>query len=254
MSNVAICICSINKDGILETCLNSLVSKTSYTDYKIYLCVPPSVRSEIVKLPLDVSSLVFIPREEDESYSYSKFANRIVRETEETYICLLNDDIEVISPNWLEVLIDYASIRENGIITPKLLFSDGTIQHVGCALDPEGVCYHLHKGEPNDLTKEWNVNAAYHITVSGACSLLRRDLWDRVGGYENKLTSYNDIDFALKIFKAGYWNVCTPEVSLLHHESWTRGPQLDTLEADKQFMKNKWKIYLNLRLKNELSN
>lgn len=234
MMAVGILICSIDKDGILQRCLDSLTSKTVGIDYKIYLCVPPSVVDNIQQ-----DDVFFVSRGEDEPYSYSKFANRLVKWCLESTICLLNDDIEVVTPEWLAMLVQYAELPVMGVITPKLLFPDGTIQHVGCTMDPEGVCYHLHHHEPDDPGATWNQTTFYN-TVSGACSVMRKAVFNEVGGYEEQLVSYNDIDFALKVRMAGYVNACVPQVVMIHNESYTRGAEAEALPKDKEFMKNKW--------------
>lgn len=231
---VGILICSINKDGILTNCLNSLRTLPNYLTFRIYLCVPPSV--EVDTTGLDVT---FVPRAEDEEYSYSKFANRLVRACEEDYICLLNDDTEAVTPDWLTTMLVYARDPEIGIVGAKLIFPDGRIQHVGAMLNAEGICGHLYFKEEDRPDAVWN-KTRYYSVVTGAVSVMRKSVYEMVGGYDERLVSFNDVDFCLKVQALGYKNIYVAEAVLIHYESVTRGLQLEYLESDQEFMRNKW--------------
>jgi GT2 family glycosyltransferase len=191
----------------------------------------------------DHSNIVFVNRGEAEVYSYSKFANRLVACCSEEFICLMNDDIEVIDSDWLSTMLNYAKNNEIGVVGAKLLYPNGTIQHVGCRLNPDTVCGHIHAGELDYDTAFWNQHTDYYSVVTGAVSVMRKSIYELIGGYDEDLVAYNDVDFCLKALTLGYKNIYVP-VTLIHEESATRGSELEFLEADRQLMKDRWRELL----------
>lgn len=248
---ISVLIMSINKNGMLIKCLNSL-KEISYPDFRVILCVPPSVREELARNSL-VEGYSFVSREENEPYRYSKFANRMVQATSDEYICLLNDDIEPITPDWLEIMLTYLQNNPGlGMVTPKLLFPNGTIQYAGCIMDPNIICGIAFYGQQDYPEAIWN-KPTYYSAVGTACALMRRDVYREVGGMEEDLVAFNDIDLSLKVYMAGYRNIVVPAVSLFHHESVTRGQELEFMASDQAFMRKKWGRLLIHGSPNEVS-
>ena len=168
---------------------------------------------------------------------------------EGSVVGFVNNDIQVVSPNWLAEMVSHASRAEIGCVGAKLFYTDGRIQHAGVILGIGGVAGHSHKYFPGDhpgyftrLKLTQNLSA-----VTAACLLVRRSVFLEVNGFEeNHLAiAFNDIDLCLKVREAGYRNLWTPYAELYHHESLSRGHE-DTPEKIQRFqseihhMKEKW--------------
>src|SRR6185437_15402049 len=138
---------------------------------------------------------------------------------------LVNNDIEVISPDWLDEMAGLAMRPQTGAVGAMLYYPDGTIQHAGMVLGLFGVAGHVHAGKP----RGWR---GYHdrarlvqnvSAVTGACLVVRRELFEAVSGLDENLpVEFNDIDFCLRVRQRGYRNVWTPFAELRHHESASR--------------------------------
>ena len=164
-------------------------------------------------------------------------------------ICLLNNDIEVIDPGWLEELVVQALRPGVGAVGARLLYPNRTLQHGGVLLGVGGVANHAHLGWPGDhpgyfaraqLTQEM-------AAVTGACLLVRRSYYEAVGGLnEEQLTvAFNDVDFCLKLREQGLQNVYAPAARLIHHESVSRGQDLSPekaarFAAEVDWMQQRW--------------
>lgn len=232
---VDILMCSINKDGILEKCLDSIINNTIDVDYQIYLCVPNEIKSSI-KYP----NINFVPRSSLEPYRFSVFVNRLATVATSDYLCLLNDDVEVITPSWLKLMVDKASESDVGVVGAKLLFPGGKlIQHVGVELQgTEKICglsYWCCDDYPN---APWN--EIRECIVGAAAAVVKRSVYWSVQGYDESLVAFNDVDFCLKIKDLGFKNICLPAAQLIHHQSYTRGEELEYLEKDRSIMRTKW--------------
>jgi GT2 family glycosyltransferase len=166
-------------------------------------------------------------------------------------IVLLNNDVEVIDSNWLREMVSLGLREDTGCVGAKLYYPNGHIQHAGVIIGLGGVAAHGHWMFSNDdhgyygrLKVRQNYSA-----VTAACLLVRKNIFTAVGGLneEELSVAFNDIDFSLKVRKAGYKNVWTPFAKLIHHESATRGYE-DTPEkkarykAESEFMRKSWNI------------
>lgn len=237
---VDILIMSINKDGMLERCLDSVINDTIDVDYQIYLCVPDEVKF-FVKYP----DIKFVPRSSTEPYRFSVFVNRMAQASTSEFICLLNDDVEVITPEWLKLLVDKASEPDVGVVGAKLLFPGGKlIQHVGVEMQgTEKICGLPHWYQEDYPEAPWNETKEY-IAVGAAAAVVRRSVFWAVEGYDESLVAFNDVDFCLKIRELGFKNICLPASQLIHHQSYTRGEELEFLESDREIMRAKWRHLL----------
>lgn len=165
---------------------------------------------------------------------------------------MLNNDVEIITPNWLEEMAGQAMRPSIGAVGAKLLYADQTIQHSGVTLGIGGVGSHSHRGcssnEPGYFGRL--IIAANYAAVTGACLMVKKELFNQVGGLEEKLTvAFNDVDFCLKLLAKGYYNIVLPQVKLYHFESKSRGYE-DTPEKMQRFlgevdyMKHRWRKVL----------
>ena len=181
-------------------------------------------------------------------FNYSKINNIAVKKATGDYILLLNNDIEIITPDWLEQMLGYASQSHIGAVGVKLLYPDETVQHGGVILGLGGIAAHAFLNTPRDeITWGGRLSVPYNYSaVTAACLMVERKKWQEVKGLEEKLkVAFNDVDFNLKLLKKGYYNVFIPQVLLYHHESKSRGLD-NTPEKYKRFvsevnyMSEKW--------------
>ncbi len=221
-----------NKDHAedLKRCVDSIMERSTYSNYEIIIVENNSTTEEIQKLYKeyqDKYSFIKVVKFEG-AFNYSAVNNLGVKHAEGEYILLLNNDTEVITPGWMEELLMYAQREDVGAVGAKLLYADRTIQHAGVILKlgAHRTAGHGHYKQPDSklgymgrLCYAQNVSA-----VTGACLLVKKAAFEQVGGLEESFEiSLNDVDFCLKLREAGYLNVWTPFAELYHHESISRG-------------------------------
>jgi glycosyltransferase involved in cell wall biosynthesis len=248
---VSIIIPTRDQLELTQKCLSSIFSKTNYKNFEIIIIDNESE---------DIKTLEYFARIKREKanvkiikhigqFNYSAINNYAVNFSSGKIIGLLNNDIEVISPNWLSVMVSHAIRPEIGCVGAKLYYSDNRIQHAGVILGIGGVAGHSHKKYKRDhpgyfsrLQLTQNLSA-----VTAACLMIRRDVFDLVGGFDedNLKIAFNDIDLCLKVREAGYRNIWTPHAELYHHESASRGyentPEKQArFEKEVNYMKLKW--------------
>ncbi|HEU5431626.1 MAG TPA: glycosyltransferase, partial [Thermomicrobiales bacterium] len=225
---VTVVMPSGGKMQYLRPCLDDLIDRTTYPNLHI-LVLDNSDSFEVAAL-CDQLALRF-PRLRREPvdlkpFNFSALINRALPFVETPYVILLNDDITVVTPDWVEAMLEHAQRPDVGIVGPKLLYPDGTLQHVGVVLGPFDGTVHAFKQFPGDA-KGWhglpNVVRNYSA-VTFACAMMRTSLFAEVGGLdeENLPIAFNDVDFCLRTIEAGYRVVYTPHAVLFHHESVTK--------------------------------
>jgi glycosyltransferase involved in cell wall biosynthesis len=182
-------------------------------------------------------------------FNFSAINNFGVSQTDAPLVGLLNNDLEVIHGDWLEEMVSHAMRPEIGCVGAKLYYPDGRIQHAGVILGIGGVAAHAWQTHPRGAAGQAHRNLLQQnlSAVTAACLVIRRDVYEQVGGLEaDKLkVAFNDVDFCLKVLAAGYRNFWTPYAELYHHESASRGKE-DTLEkrdrfrTEVEYMTAKW--------------
>ena len=246
---VSVIIPTRDRADLLGACVSSVLADTDYPAFEILIADNGSVEPETFAL--------FARLTQDERvrvidaagpFNYSRINNAAVRESRGELVCLLNNDIEVITPGWLREMAGWALQPRIGCVGAKLYYPNDTIQHAGVILGIGGVAGHSHKTFPRDHPGYFSrLMLAHDISaVTGACLLVRREVWDEVGGLNEALTvAFNDVDFCLRVREAGWRNVFTPFAEMYHHESPSRG-QEDSLEKVARFqceiqsMMDKW--------------
>ncbi len=240
----------------LDTCLKSVYEKTEYKNFEIIVVNNNSEKEETFKLfeKYKKEHKNFKVLDANIEFNYSKINNMAVEISKGDYICLLNNDTEIISENWLSTLVAYASLPYAGAVGPKLLYPDDTVQHAGVILGLGGVASHAYLGaDLNDLGLYGRLRVPYNYgAVTAACLVVKKSKYNEVNGLEEELkVAYNDVDFNIKLLKKGYYNICTPQVMLHHFESKSRG--LDTtsekykrFQQESKYMYDKWEEALEL--------
>lgn len=237
---VSILIPTRNMASTLEVCLDSIFAKTRYDNFEVIIIDNGSDEQELFAL-LDH----WKQREPDRfkvcplhiPFNYSRLNNEAAAQAEGELLLLLNNDIEVISENWLYDMAAQAVRPEIGAVGSRLLYPDGTLQHAGVVLGIGGVAGHSHKHFASNHPGYFNrlLIASNYTAVTAACLMVRKSLYEEVGGLEEGLqVAFNDVDFCLKLWAAGYNNIWLPDVKLYHHESKSRGHE-DTPEKQERF-------------------
>ena len=238
---VSIVVPTRNSFCLIRQCLESIFTKTTYKNYEILVIDNGSDDSETLNYLLEVENRACVRVIRDNSpFNYSALNNRAVLSADGEYVCLLNNDVEVITPGWLEEMISLASRAGTGAVGSSLWYPNESLQHGGVVTGIGGVAGHLHKFVPRG---SFGYFGRARLTqclsaVTAACLVIRKSIYLEVGGLNevDLQVAFNDVDFCLKVRAAGYKNVWTPFAELYHHESATRGFE-DTLKKQVRFSK-----------------
>lgn len=249
---VSIIIPTRNLGHILDKCLVSIFEKTTYNNYEVVLLDNGSTEIETIKIidkwkkrePNKFTSQVI-----DIPFNFSKLNNLGVKHAKGKYLLFLNNDTEVITPDWIEAMIEQAQRASIGAVGALLLYPDDTIQHAGVVAGVGGVAGHSHKHFQIGATGYFSqINTVNNFSaVTAACFMCKRDVFEEVGGFEEELASaFNDIDFCFKLVEKGYRNIYLPHVVLYHYESKSRGyddtpEKLARFIKEIEYMQNRWK-------------
>lgn len=247
---VSILIPTRDNARLLHRCLESILLKTAYTNYEIIIIDNDSrdqdtfVYFEEIRQRSNVR-IVEYPG----AYNYSAIHNRVVPQARGSIIGMVNNDIEVISPDWLTEMVSWAVRTDVGCVGAKLYYEDDTVQHAGVIIGMGGVAGHAHKHQPRDGNGYFgNLRLLQNVSaVTAACMLFRKHIYEEVGGMDEVElpVAFNDVDFCLKVRQAGYKCVWTPYAELYHYESRSRGYE-DTPEKKEraarevETMKRRW--------------
>jgi O-antigen biosynthesis protein len=232
---VSLIIPTRDSAALLETCIRSIREHTRYPDYEILIIDNGSVEEETKQLferLIADPAVRVLPR--PGPFNFSRLNNSAAREATGSILALVNNDIEVTDQGWLEEMAALAARPEVGCVGARLLYSDGRLQHGGIVLGLGGVAGHAHRfaggAEPGYLRRLCAVQNVSAVTA--ACLVVRKQVFDQVGGLDESLTvAFNDVDFCLKVRAAGYLNLWTPFATLVHHESVSRGHDVTPAKA-----------------------
>lgn len=247
---VSIIIPTRNQVGLLKTCISSIENLSNYKHFEIVIIDNQSddapTLDYLEKIETDKKYTVI---RDHKSFNYARLMNDAVKICTSEFICFLNNDIEVISKNWLSEMVSVLSQKDVGIVGAKLLYPDNSIQHAGVILGVGGVAGHAHKYFPNGHPGYVNrlQSRQEYSAVTGACMLTRKSIFESAGGMdeENLAIAFNDVDYCLKVNALGFKTVWTPFAVLYHHESKSRGLE-DTISKQKRYakeintMQNRW--------------
>ncbi len=152
---------------------------------------------------------------------------------------LLNNDVEVITPDWIEEMLGHCQRADTAIVGAKLFYPDGTIQHAGTVIGIGGIAGHMFVDMPGNRTGYLHKASLQQdmSAVTAACMMVKKCIFDKVDGFEEKLSvAFNDVDFCLRVRQMGYLIVYDPYVELYHYESKSRGTE-DSKEKVRRFQK-----------------
>ena len=225
---VSLIIPTRNGLKLLRQCVQSILNKTTYANFEILIVDNGSNDAATLRYlkGLSADNRIRVLRD-DRPFNYSQLNNTAVLQARGDVLGLVNNDIEVISPDWLTEMVSHAVRPGVGAVGARLWYADNTLQHAGVVLGLEGFAGHVHRYLPRGnvgycgraaLTQSFSA-------VTGACLVVKKSSYLQVGGLNETdlAVACNDIDFCLKLLKAGYRNLWTPWADLYHHESSTRG-------------------------------
>lgn len=230
-----------NAANLVRTCIDSVLQKTTYPQYEIILIDNGSDDPEALTYfeQLNRHPIIRVLRD-DRAFNYSALNNAAVQQAKGSIVVLMNNDIEVITPTWLDEMTALALRPGVGAVGAKLWYPDHHLQHGGVIIGLGGVAGHAHhrmkRGELGYFGRAAITQGFSAVTA--ACLVTTKAAYEKVGGLnETDLTvAFNDVDFCLKLLEAGFRNVWTPFAELYHHESVSRG-QDDTPEKQARFTK-----------------
>jgi GT2 family glycosyltransferase len=231
---------------LLERCVGSIVQRSTYANYQIVVVADsitsPAALARARELAGD--RLVVVPF--DQPFNFAKKINVGVLHSGGEHIVMLNDDTDVITPSWIESLLMYSTFDGVGAVGAQLRYEDERIQHAGlttCKADSGPV--HLYHGFPGSSLGYFSTirNPANVLAVTGACLMTPRERFDAVGGMSEQFpSSYNDVDYCLKLRELGDRVVYAPEAKLHHFESMSRDASVDPVEEAR--FRRRWGSYL----------
>jgi glycosyltransferase involved in cell wall biosynthesis/SAM-dependent methyltransferase len=251
---VSIIIPTRNAEHLVRRCVDSIVNKTTYDNYEIIIIDngsdDPTALAYFESLKARVNFTIL---RDDSPFNYSALNNRAAWQARGSVLALVNNDIEVISADWLTEMVSLACLPGVGAVGAKLWYPNDTLQHGGVILGLGGLAGHAHpgirRGDPGYVARAALVQN--FSAVTGACLVVRKDIYSSVGGLnEQELTvAYNDVDFCLRLIKRGLRNVWSPHAELYHHESATRGYELtpekrQRFSQEQAFMRRSWPEYM----------
>jgi GT2 family glycosyltransferase len=234
---------------LLKMCVDSILAKTDYKNFEILIVDNGSVEVETLGYFREVVSddrvrVLSYPH----PFNYSAINNFAAANTDAEIVGLVNNDIEAISPGWLSEMVSQAVRANVGCVGALLYYPNDTVQHAGVVTGFGGVAGHGHHAHPRGGLGYFGRLALVqeYSAVTAACLLVRRSIFEEVGGLDESLqVAFNDVDFCLRVRAAGYRNLWTPFAALYHHESASRGTE-DTpakvarFESEIRFMRERW--------------
>lgn len=247
------------RDGydILKTCVDSILKKTTYKHYEILIVdnqsSEPKALQYMQHLENNYQNIRILKY--NKPFNYSAINNYAVTQAKGEVLGLINNDTEVITPNWLTEMVSHAIRPEIGAVGAMLYYPDRTIQHAGVVIGMYGVAEHAFKGLTNSKENDYfnylksNRNP---MAVTAATLILRKKLFLDVKCFDQKnlKIAFNDVDLCLKVYSNGYFNFIANETVLIHHESKTRNinsnKALINERSEHKFMKKKWSNTLRL--------
>lgn len=241
-----------NKDHVadLDICLRSLTEKTTYPHYEILIVENNSEREETFsyyrRIQKEYENLSVLRWEN--SFNYAAINNFAADAAKGEYLLFLNNDVEILSPHWLEEMLGLCQRRDVGAVGAKLYYPDETIQHAGVVIGLGGVAGHIFSGTPGG---EYGYGARLISTVdysavTAACMMTSKETFQAAGGFDEDFqVAFNDVDYCMKVRSMDQLVVFTPYAELIHYESKSRGreetaAQIERFHREIRLFEKKW--------------
>lgn len=239
---VSIIIPFKDKPELLKLCIDSILEKTTYSNFEILGINNNSSESKSFELMKNYEKIDNRVRFHDHNFpfNFSKINNYAVTMASGEHVVLLNNDIEIMTPDWIETLLEHSQMPEVGAVGAKLYYPDHRVQHAGIIIGIVGIAGHshrfCHKSEVGYYARPHIIHNVSAVT--GAFMMVKKMIYEEMGGLNEKDLdiAYNDVDFCLRLRDKGYLNVFTPYCEAFHHESASRGYE-DTKQKVERFGK-----------------
>ena len=222
---VSIIIPTRDRWSLLQQCLRSIEERTIYKRYEVIILDNDSTEPEAIHgLNAVASKHRVLPF--PGAFNFSALNNFGAAQARGDYLLFLNNDTQVVEPDWLGAMLEQAQRPEVGAVGARLHYPDGRIQHAGLVLGIGGVADHAFRGLSGDAFSYFGLATVVRnvSAVTAACMMMRRGAFDEVHGFDERLeVALNDVDLCLRLRQRGYLVVYTPRAHLYHHESGTRG-------------------------------
>jgi len=247
---VSVVIPMKDKVSYLKTAIESIKEHTKYRNYEIVVVNNRSEEEDTLdyfeELDKDESIRII---DYDNPFHFGKLYNWASRQVDGEYMLLLNNDIKVLNDGWLESMLEWIQLSEVGSVGARLYYEDGKIQHAGVIVGAGGAAAHSHRLMDGD-TFGYNgavVNVRNYLALTGACLLVNRKMFIDMDGFDEEFDpAYQDVDFGIRLYEKGLYNVYTPYAELVHYESVSRfddeGLERDEVNAIK--LRKKWSKYI----------
>lgn len=230
--SVEVIICFRDRPELLARCVDTLRTHTRYERLRLTLVdngsTAPATRALLERLERVAGTRVV---SEPRAFHFAALNNAAAQNSSADVLVFLNNDTEIIEPDWVTVLLEEALRPEVGTVAPMLLYHDGTVQHAGAAIGLHGYAGHPFAGlAPDRLTPFGSADSGTRnwLAVTAACLMVERSKFLGVGGFdESFVVAGNDVDLGLRLTAAGHRSLCVPHARLLHHESRSRGAHID---------------------------
>ena len=223
---ISILIPSKDNPGVLETCVASIRKKSTYPSLEIIVIDNGSSEENKAQVEELSATYQFEYLYEPMEFNYSVMNNLAASKATGELLLLLNDDMEVVTPDWLERMAGQAMQEGVGAVGAKLLYPGTTlIQHVGVTNAVDGPVHKLLKKDDGASYNRGRNKLVYNVLgVTGACLMVKKEYFERLGGLHEQLrVAYNDVDLCFALYEMGLRNVIRNDVVLYHHESLSRG-------------------------------
>ena len=236
---VGVVIPNRNKPELIKQILGDLFSNTDYPNLEVFVADNGTTDQETISIYEDYANRFdnFRFEIEPEQFNFARMTNKGLRALDADHYLLLNNDIEVIDADWLKEMASCFAYEKVGIVGTKLLYGNDTIQHAGVIVGLKDLAGHWFYKQPHDLSDPMG---RLHVRnslscVTGAAMLVSKQCLEEVGMLDETAfaIAYNDVDFCVRAFKAGFRTVWTPFACLYHHESVSRASDADSLSRER---------------------
>jgi GT2 family glycosyltransferase len=218
---VSIVIPTRDKASLLKTCIESIVDKTDYKNFEIIVVNNRSVEPETLELFVALRAQGVMVIDYPHEFNFSAICNFAVSKSSGEYLCFLNNDTQVISPDWLGSMVEHASKKDVGLVGAALTYPDNSLQHVGIALEHGGIASHPYRG----LSREsFLTDQCFQVSgVTFACTVISKHKFELLGGLDTRFPAgFNDVDFSIRCLQKELRNIVCVRANLIHAESQSR--------------------------------
>ena len=253
---VSILIPNMDHVEDLDKCIRSIIKKTIYKNYEIIIIENNSADKDTFSYYDNICEeydCVRVYKWEYE-FNFSKINNYGAKYANGEYYILLNNDIEVISPDWITRMVAYCQDENVGAVGAKLLYPDGTIQHCGVVIGVGGFAGHIMNGmDVDDVGYFGRLKVQQEVSaVTAACMMVDAKVFGEIGGFDDSFAvALNDVDLCLKIRKHGKKIILDPNITMYHYESKSRGYEESSekkarFKGEIKHFRDKWKRFLEI--------